>query len=141
MDLRVLVLTGDHELGELVRSQVENLGCRVTMAATYDECIPALGWAEAAVVDVAGGGMEDLYRLRIDTPLIRVLTIAQTDDEEARAIAAGSRRVLREPFSIADVIDAVRAMGKRNTREVIDLTTGERHRMPDEDDAPWWATR
>ena len=39
MDLRVLVLTGDLGLSELIRAQVENLGCVCTLRATY-EAIP-----------------------------------------------------------------------------------------------------
>ena len=37
MDLRVLVLIADHDLGELVRAQVENLGCPCNLVESYDQ--------------------------------------------------------------------------------------------------------
>ncbi len=36
MDLRVVVLSADLALGELVRAQVDNLGCRCAVVDTYD---------------------------------------------------------------------------------------------------------
>lgn len=119
MDLRVLVLTADPELGELVRAQVENLGCRCTVAATYDEGSTALSsWVEAAVVDLARDGIEDLNRLRVEAPFVRVLALAPGAELGAAAEAAGVHAVLVEPFSIADLVEAVRAMGEPN---VVDL--------------------
>lgn len=141
MDLRVLVLTADHGLGELVASQVENLGCTCNRAETYDEGSTALSWADAAIVDLAGDGLDDLNRLRVEAPLVRVLAVAPDKKLGKGAKSAGADRVLVEPFSIADVIDAIRSMAPSNDAEVVDLRTGERKAAPVVDDAPWWATR
>lgn len=141
MDLRVLVLTPDNALGELVRTQVENLGCTCSRAETYDEGSTALSWADAAIVDLAGDGLDDLNRLRVEAPLVRVLGIAPDKKAAKAAKSAGADRVLVEPFSIADVIDGIRAMAPSSDAQVVDLRTGERSAAPVVDDAPWWATR
>lgn len=141
MDLRVLVLTADTELGELVRAQVDNLGCSSSIATTYDQGSTALGWADAVVIDLAGDGVEDLNRLRLEAPMVRVLAIAPDLQHEASARTAGVQRVLVEPLSIADIADGVRGLGRQPDAEVVDLRTGERAAAPAVDDAPWWATR
>jgi DNA-binding response OmpR family regulator len=140
MDLRVLVLTADHDLGELVRAQVENLGCRCSVAETYDEGSSALSWADAAVVDLVGDGLDDLNRLRVEAPMVHVLAIAPDPALEAAARSVGAARVLVEPLTVTDVIDGIRSMDHSGAA-VIDLTTGERKAAPVVDDAPWWATR
>jgi DNA-binding response OmpR family regulator len=142
MDLRVLVLTADHDLGELVRAQVDNLGCRCSVAETYDEGSSALTWADAAIIDLAGEGIEDLYRLRVEAPLVRVLAISPDPDLEAAARSAGAVQVLVEPFSVADLVAAVRAMGPTaNGAQIVDLRTGERTPAPVVEDAPWFSTK
>jgi DNA-binding response OmpR family regulator len=142
MDLRVLVLVADHDLAELVRTQVENLGCRCSMAETYAEAAPALAWADAAVVDLAGDGLDDLNRLRVESPTVRTLAIAPDEAAQRAAESAGVDRVLLEPFSVVDIAEAARALGfRRGDAEVVDLRTGERTAAPAVDDAPWWATR
>jgi DNA-binding response OmpR family regulator len=141
MDLRVLVLSADHDLGELVRTQVENLGCRSSLAETYDEGSTALGWCDAAIVDLAGAGLDYLNQLRVEAPLVRVLAIAPDEALEAGARLAGADRILVEPFSIAEVIEAIRAMALNTDAEIVDLRTGARTPAPEVEDAPWWATR
>jgi DNA-binding response OmpR family regulator len=142
MDLRVLVLVADHDLGELVRTQVENLGCRCSLAETYAEAGPALGWADAAVVDLAGDGLDDLNRLRVEAPTVRTLAIAPDVEGEKAARSAGVDQVLVEPFSIAEIADRVRLLAREpGDAEVVDLRTGERKAAPPVDDAPWWATK
>jgi DNA-binding response OmpR family regulator len=138
MDLRVLVLSADHDLAELVRAQVENLGCRCSVVATYDDLGTGLEWADAAVVDLAGPGLDDLSRLRVEAPKVKVLAIAPDEPLAAAARNAGVEGLLQEPFSIAEVIEAVRAIGRVDA-DVVDL----RSAAPAEelDDAPWWATR
>ena len=142
MDLRVLVLTADHDLGELVRAQVDNLGCRCSLAETYDEGSSALAWADAAIVDLAGDGLEDLYRLRIEAPLVRVLAIAPDATVEDAGRSAGADPVVVEPFSVADLVAAVRSLAPNPTdAEVVDLRTGARTAAPAVEDAPWFSTR
>jgi DNA-binding response OmpR family regulator len=142
MDLRVIVLTADPGLSDLLRAQIENLGCRASIAETYDAVSGLIEWADAAVVDLAGTGMDDLNRLRVEGPRIRVLAVATEPDHEAAALSAGAAGVLVEPFSIADVVDAVRALVPTAAANVVDLRTGQPVEVPAvEDDAPWWATR
>lgn len=137
MDLRVLVLMADDGLAAMVRAQVENLGCPCTIAATYAEGEPALGWADAAVVDLVGSGLDDLRRLRVDAPAVRVLAIGSDDADVAAARSAGAEQVLLEPFSIPELVEAVRGLAPKPA--VIDLRSGQAAAV--EDDAPWWATR
>jgi DNA-binding response OmpR family regulator len=137
MDLRVLVLVADDGLAGLVRAQVENLGCPCSVAATYADGEPALAWADAAIVDLVGSGLSDLSRLRVEAPKIRVLAIGTDDADAEAARSAGAEQVLVEPFSIPDLIDAVRALAPKPA--VIDLRAGAA--APIDDDAPWWATR
>lgn len=141
MDLRVLVLTGDLGLSELLRAQVENLGCHCTLRETYDDASPSIDWADAAIIDLAGDGLDDLNRLRIEAPRVRILAIAPDLQQEGAARSAGADQVLVEPFSIADVIEAVRALGPNGDAHVVDLRTGVTTAAPVADDAPWWATR
>ena len=143
MDLRVLVLTKDLGLAELLRTQVENLGGACSLRETYDEASSTLDWADAAIIDLAGDGLDDLNRLRVECPRLRVLAIATDTLQEGSARSAGADEVMAEPFTIADIIDAVRKLGPTVTTDatVIDLTTGESKPAPAVADAPWWATR
>lgn len=141
MDLRVIVLTNDFGLSELLRAQIENLGCSCSLVPTYDEAGPALDWADAAVVDLVGDGLDDLNRLRVEAPRLRVLAIAPSPDQGAQAGMAGADHVLVEPFSIADVVAAVRTLGPPSAHaDVVDLRTGAAVAAPVVAEAPWWAT-
>jgi DNA-binding response OmpR family regulator len=141
MDLRVLVLTADLGLSELLRTQVENLGCQYTGRETYDEASATIGWADAAIIDLDGNGLDDLNRLRVEAPRVRILAIAPDAVQEDAARSAGADQVLVEPFAIAEVVEAVRALGPSGDAKVIDLRTGLATAAPVVDDAPWWATR
>ncbi len=141
MDLRVLVLTADLGLSELLRTQVENVGCHCNLRETYDEASASIGWADAAIIDLAGNGLDDLNRLRVEAPRVRILAIAPDARQEEAARSAGADQVLVEPFAISDVVDAVRALGPHGDAKVIDLRTGVASAAPLVEDAPWWATR
>lgn len=141
MDLRVLVLTTDLGLSELLRAQVENLGCVCTLRETYDEASSAIDWADAAIIDLVGDGLDDLCRLRVEAPRVRILAIAPDDVQEHNARLAGADQVLVEPFAIAAVVEAVRALGPGGQAPVVDLRTGIEVEVPEVEDAPWWATR
>ncbi len=141
MDLRVLVLTADLGLSELLRTQVENLGCHCTLRATYDDAGSSIEWADAAIIDLAGDGLDDLNRLRVEAPRVRILAIAPDAHQDEAARSAGADRVLVEPFAIADVVGAVRSLGPSGDAQVIDLRTGVTTPAPVVEDAPWWATR
>jgi DNA-binding response OmpR family regulator len=143
MDMRVLVLTGDRGLGDLVRAQVENLGCRCTVAASFEEAAGALEWADAAIIDLAGDAVGNLRRLRAEAPDLRVLAVAEDELQAEPARNAWVSGVLVEPFSIADLVAAVRNLQPvvAGSAEVVDLRTGQRTSAAVPDDAPWWATR
>lgn len=141
MDLRVLVLTADLGLSEVLRTQVENLGCHYSLRETYDEASATIGWADAAIIDLAGNGLDDLNRLRVEAPRVRILAVAPDAEQEDAARSAGADQVLVEPFAISDVVAAVRALGPSGDARVIDLRTGVASAAPLVDDAPWWATR
>ena len=141
MDLRVLVLTADPGLSELIRAQVENLGCVCTLRDTYDEASLAIDWADAAIVDLVGEGIDDLCRLRVEAPRVRILAIAPDAVQEKAARSAGADQVLVEPFAIADVVAAVRSLGSPGEALVVDIRTGVATPAPEAADAPWWASR
>ena len=141
MDLRVLVLTADLGLAELLGAQVENLGCQCTIHGSYDEASVTLSWADAAVIDLAGDGIDDLSRLRVEAPRVRVLAVVPDGAEEEAARSAGAHEVILEPFSIADLVAALRALAPRGDARVIDLRSREVTEAPVVDDAPWFSTR
>lgn len=141
MDLRVTVLTDDSGLSEMVRAQVENVGCACNTARDVAEAIAQLGWADAAVVDLAGSGLVDLRTLREQAPEQRILAIALEQEEADQAREAGADAVLVEPFSIPELVDAVRSLEPQvdGAGAVIDLRAADAAAQAD--DAPWWATR
>lgn len=140
MDLRVLVLTTDLGMAELLRTQVENLGGACTVRDTYDEASPSLDWADAAIIDLAGDGLDDLNRLRVECPRLRVLAIATDALQEGSARSAGADEVMVEPFSIADIVDVIRKLDPSGSGQVIDLRTGEVSETSAPVDRPWFAT-
>ena len=140
MDLRALVLTKDADLGAVLRTQVENLGGACTLRETYDELSSSLTWADAAIIDLAGDGLDDLNRLRVESPRLRVLAVATNASDEEAARLAGADDVLLEPFSIADIVDGIRRLAPLTTTQVIDLSTGEVSTAPTPVEGPWFAT-
>jgi DNA-binding response OmpR family regulator len=140
MDLRVLVLTKDGGLADVLRTQVENLGAACTLRETYDELSPSLAWADAAIIDLADDGLDDLNRLRVESPRMRVLAVATETAQEEAARSAGADEVLVEPFSIADIVDSIRRLAPPDTATVIDLRTGEVTAAPAPVEGPWFAT-
>ena len=139
MDLRVLVLTKDLGMAELLRTQVENLGGATNVRETYDEMSSSLDWADAAIIDLAGDGLDDLNRLRVECPRLRVLAVATDPIHEEAARSAGADEVMVEPFSVADIVEAIRKLGPTGA-QVIDLRTGEVSEAPAPVEGPWFAT-
>lgn len=140
MDLRVLVLTADSGLAALLRTQVENLGCTCSTGAGYEEAAYTLDWADAAIVDLAGDGIDNLSRLRVEVPRVRILAIVPSPDDAAAARTAGADGTLVEPFSIAALGQAVRDLDDRTTAQVIDLREGDARPFADLAETPWWAS-
>jgi DNA-binding response OmpR family regulator len=141
MDLRTLLITGDSGLAELLRPQVENQGGLCVVAETYDDARDSFEWADAVMLDLElpEGGVEVLSRLRVELPAVPVVAIAATA-QAASAVVDHADRVLLEPFSIADVVDAIRSLRRSPEPVAIDLR-GDGTGVAAADDAPWWATR
>jgi DNA-binding response OmpR family regulator len=137
MALRALLITGDGGLADLLRPQVENQGGLCVVAHTYDDAQESFEWADAVMLDLElpEGGVETLSRLRVELPAVPVVVIAATA-QAASAVAGQVERVLLEPFSIADVVEAIRSL----IPAVIDLRGGETVGAM-ADDTPWWASR
>ena len=143
MDKRVLLLTADKGLGDLVRAQVENLGCRCTVADGLEAGIGAVDWAEVAILDLATEDLSSLRRLRDEASGVRTLVIAPDELEAEPARHAGVEGVVVEPFSIPELVAAFREVAGASAGDatVVDLRTGQPQAAPQVDDAPWWATR
>jgi DNA-binding response OmpR family regulator len=144
VDARMLVVTADDRLVELLRPQVENQGCECHVAGSYDEASAQLPWADALILDLElpGGGLDALRRIRIEVPDARIIVVATSPADAEAAALGGVDGTLLEPFSIAEVIEMIRSVRVQRA-EVIDL------RAVAEDDVvplhagelPWWATR
>ncbi len=141
MDLRVLVLTRDPDLGLLLQHQAENLGCSCNVRESYDNAAGDLDWAEVAIIDLSGEGLNDLHRARVETPRVRILAIASDVAIGDQARQAGAESVLVEPLSLVDLLTALRALQPPTEEQVIDLRTGAASPAAAGDEAPWWATR
>lgn len=141
MDLRVLVLVTDPGFGEMVRAQVDNLGCATSLARTYDEGSNALAWADAVVVDLAGDGLDDLNRLRVEAPALRVLAISPDEERAESARSCGASAVLVEPFPIPDIAAAMRQLAAPRGAPVVDLRDAAETARTAAVDAPWFSTR
>jgi|GEM_PF-4653983 DNA-binding response OmpR family regulator len=144
MDKRVLLLTADKGLGDLVRAQVENLGCRCTVADGLGTGIGAVDWAELAILDLATEELGSLRRLREEAPGVRTLVIAPDDLQAEPARNAGVEGILVEPFSIPELVTALREVDSPaagGDDVLVDLRADRSPAAPVADDAPWWATR
>jgi DNA-binding response OmpR family regulator len=141
MDLRTLLITGDSGLADLLRPQVENQGGLCVVAETYDDARASFEWCDAVMLDLElpEGGAEALSRLRVEMPAVPVVAIAATA-QAASVVVDQVDRVLLEPFSIADVVEAIRSLIPSSDPGVIDLR-GDGVTAPAADDAPWWASR
>ena len=141
MDLRVLVLTGDLDLASLVQGQAENLGCSCNVESSYEGASGEPDWADVAIVDLAGEGFNDLHRMRVETPRVRILAVAADAATGDQARQAGAEFVLLEPLVLAELLAALRALQPVTDPPAIDPRTGEAFGPAEESDAPWWATR
>jgi DNA-binding response OmpR family regulator len=146
VDAHMLLVSGDRGLIDLLRPQVENQGCECQVADSYDDASFQLSWADAVLLDLElpGGGLDALRRVRIEAPQVQIIVVATTEADAVAAEELGADRVLREPFSIADVVEAVRTVGTdRGGENVVDLREAVDLRVAAvaADDLPWWATR
>jgi DNA-binding response OmpR family regulator len=133
----MLVLTSDRGLAELLRTQVENLGCPCSVRDGYEDASSTIDWADAAIVDLVDDGLDHLNRLRVEAPRMRILAVAPDAALGEAAQSAGADVTLVEPFSIADVVEAVRSLGP-SAPAVIDLRAVAPVAAGDEE--PWWAS-
>ena len=140
MELRLIVMSGDSSMAEMLRAQAENIGCRCNSAAGYDEAVGELEWADAVLIDLAGDGIADLTKLRKAAPDLHTLAIAVDVKQARRARKLGADLVLEEPFAIPDLVEGIRSL-QAPASDVVDLRDAEVAPVPEPDDAPWWATR
>jgi DNA-binding response OmpR family regulator len=147
VDARMLVVTADRDLAELLRPQVENQGSECTVAESYDEASLLLSWADSLVVDLElpCGGLDAVRRFKVEAPQVRIVAVATSEADAAAAASLGVDQVLQEPFTIADVVHAVRSVAAQVAADVpvIDLRApvAGAETVPAPDDRPWWATR
>ena len=144
MDARMLVVSADRGLVELLRPQVENVGCESRLADCAAEVDRHLAWADAMLLDLElpDGGMDVLRHARDEAADVQVVAVATNETDAVLASDLGAVRVLLEPFSITDVVEAVRAVGTPTGAKVIDLRDKVSARLADEaDDRPWFATQ
>ena len=117
---RVLVADDEDDIRELVRLAVRRAGCAVV--AEVADGTAALAAARAqlpdlAVLDVSmpgATGLEVCTALRADprTAGVRVLLLSAgaSADDIARGLAAGADSYLAKPFSVAGLVERVRAL-------------------------------
>lgn len=139
MELRLLVIGSDPGVREMLRAQAQNIGCDCNAARDFSEVRGVLGWAQAAIVDLADGGLEALEHLRVEAPDLPVLAVATDDAQAAAARDAGATVVLTEPYPIPELVAAIRQLQPAGSAQVVDLREAAAAKVAD--DAPWWATR
>lgn len=139
MELRLLVIGSDPGVREMLRAQAQNIGCDCNAARAFTDVRGALEWAQAAMVDLAEGGLEALEHLRAEAPDLPVLAVATDDAQAAAACDAGAAVVLTEPYPIPELVAAIRQLQPPGAADVVDLREAPAATVPD--DAPWWATR
>ena len=100
MDLRVLVLTADLGLAELAPHPGREPRCApAPCGRPTTRPVRRIDWADAAIIDLVGDGLDDLSRLRVEAPRVRILAIATDAVQEQAARSAGADQVLVEPFA------------------------------------------
>lgn len=135
LDLRVLLVIPDRDVADAVLAQVQILGCVGVVAGTYNGASSDLAWADAVVIDLAGDGLDDLYRLRVEAPTVRVLALAPDDERVEAARETGAHQVLLAPFAAMEVGMALRALGRGRETAVVDLRLEERAAAASANDA------
>jgi len=115
---RVLVVDDEPAVGEVVRLALEHMGCQVTTATTGAEGVELFrvrrGQFDLVLLDLMLPGMSgaQVFRaLRALDPVAPVLLMSGHSDEatEADLLAAGALRLLRKPFTLAELAAAVTA--------------------------------
>lgn len=109
---RVLVVDDEPAVREVVRLALERIGCQVTMAAAGTEAIELYrnrrSEIDLVLLDLMLPGMSgaEVFRaLRALCPEVRVLLMSGHSEEgtEADLLRAGALRLLRKPFSLAEL--------------------------------------
>lgn len=140
MDARVVVVTADDGLAEVVMPQVSNLGATVVRAEDTGSARGRLEWADGFVVDLVLDGGSELASELLDVVGPGVLVVAPSGDSAGWAADRGAV-VLAEPFSIVDVVEGLRALVSGRQVVVGDGNVIDLRSRFEADDRPWWATR
>ena len=145
MEARVVIVTADEGVAETIRAQATNLGAVVNRAYEPSVAPDKLEWADAVIVDLLLEGSSALVAEL--APTRAVLAVASTPEQGLAAAEVGAA-VLTEPFSIVQLVEALRTLvaGAPQHAAVVDLRgqpVAPAAAAPAEvaDDLPWWATR
>lgn len=111
---RVGVLADDADLGTLVVFCLEGAGLRTTV--THMHKVLQERGVETAVIDLSltGGGspaihgLDEVRRLRTQFPELRIVALAWREIPRRSIEEAGADAIVTKPFSIDDLVDAVR---------------------------------
>jgi len=115
---RVLVVDDEPAVREVVRLALEHAGCQVTTAATGAEAVELFrerrGQLDLVLLDLMLPGMSgaQVFRaMRALDPAARVLLMSGHSEEatEADLLGAGALRLLRKPFTLAELAGVVTA--------------------------------
>lgn len=122
---QLVVLEDDPGLRQLLRAVlVESRGASVWFADHPDELAPAtFAASDAVLVDLDGFGASALKvvrRLRAEHPAVPVVVTTADAARADGAIEAGASASVLQPFSVADLLDAL-----DGATAVIDLTATE----------------
>jgi DNA-binding response OmpR family regulator len=115
---RVLVADDAPDIRDLVCLAVRRAGS--TVVSAVDDGLAALTAArqlapDLAVLDVSmpgASGLEVCAALRADAAVTRVLLLSAgaSEDDVARGLAAGADAYLAKPFSVAALVEQIRAL-------------------------------
>ncbi|HOU92195.1 MAG TPA: response regulator, partial [Polyangiaceae bacterium] len=115
---RVLVVDDEPAVREVVRLALEHVGCQVTTAANGAEAVELFrerrGQLDLVLLDLMLPGMSgaQVFRaVRALDPAARVLLMSGHSEEatEADLLGAGALRLLRKPFTLAELAGVVTA--------------------------------
>jgi two-component system KDP operon response regulator KdpE len=115
----ILIVEDEPQIRRLVRSALEEEGCRVAEAASVSAALAALGAAMPALLllDLGlpdGDGVALIRALRAWSTLpVLVLSARSAEDEKIAALDAGADDYLTKPFGVGELRARLRAMLRR----------------------------
>lgn len=124
LSYRVLFIEDDPEIGELVRDELQDLGCRVDWIQDGSR-----GWAQfqnteadLIILDLrlpTVGGLEICQRIREQDPYIPIvmLTAKAEKRDVVRGLELGADDYITKPFSTNELIARIQALFRRITAD------------------------